>query len=51
LRRIDDEHVQIAFNETTTIVDLDELIEIFATTSGKSTPSTNYVDDSFYDDR
>jgi glycine dehydrogenase len=30
LRRIDDTHVGISFNETTNLVDLDEIIEIFS---------------------
>jgi glycine cleavage system pyridoxal-binding protein P len=35
LRKIDDDHVSISFNEITTIVDLDEVIEIFADLKGK----------------
>jgi len=30
LRKIDDDHVSISFNETTNMVDLSEIIEIFA---------------------
>lgn len=30
LRKVDEDHVQISFNETSTIYDLDEVIEIFA---------------------
>src|SRR4051812_6932177 len=34
LRKVDDDQVGISFNETTTIVDLDEVIEIFAELKG-----------------
>jgi len=50
LRKIDDELVQIAFNETTSIVDLDEMIEIFAELKGKTT-SSGFLSDKFYEDR
>lgn len=50
LRKIDDELVQIAFNETTSIVDLDELIEIFAELKGK-TVSTGFLSEKFYEVR
>jgi glycine dehydrogenase len=35
LRKIDEDLVGISLNETTTIVDLDEIIEIFADITGK----------------
>lgn len=50
LRKIDDELVSIAFNETTSIVDLDELIEIFAELKDK-TNSSGFLTESFYEDR
>ena len=50
LRKIDDDLVSISFNETTTIVDLDEIIEIFAEIKGKRT-TENYLPDSFYEGR
>lgn len=50
LRKIDDELVQIAFNETTSIVDLDEMIEIFAELKGKTT-SSGFLSEKFYEDR
>ena len=51
LRKVDDEHVQIAFNETTTMYDLDEVIEIFAEVKGKRSVIGNYMSDHFYLDK
>lgn len=51
LRKIDDDLVSISFNETTNLVDLDEIIEIFADIKEKSTPSSNYMTPHFYEDR
>ncbi len=44
LRKIDDNQVSLAFNEVTTLVDLDEVVEIFAGLKGKqgSTLSESY---------
>lgn len=50
LRKIDDDLVGISFNETTSIVDLDEIIEIFAEIKGKRT-SYDYLPDKFYEDK
>jgi len=50
LRKVDDEHVSVAFNETTTIVDLDELIEIFAELKDKG-HSAGFLSDQFYEGR
>jgi glycine dehydrogenase len=50
LRKIDDDHVSVAFNETTSIVDLDELIEIFADLKGKKT-SSGFLTEKFYEEK
>jgi glycine dehydrogenase len=50
LRRVDDDHVAISINESTSMVDLDEIIEIFAEITDKRTTS-NYLPDSFYEDK
>lgn len=50
LRKIDEYHVGISLNELTTMVDLDELIEIFADLTGKRTTS-NYLPDTYYEDK
>ena len=50
LRKIDEDHVSISFNETTTIVDLDELIEIFADLKQKRL-NESYMSDTFYENR
>jgi glycine dehydrogenase len=34
LRKVDDEHVGISFSETTTMIDFDELVEIFSDLKG-----------------
>ena len=47
LRRVDDRHVGVSFNETTTLVDLDELIEIFYDLKSKST-GAGFLSDEFY---
>lgn len=39
LRKVDEHHVSISFNEVTSIVDLDELVEIFAELKEKNTPA------------
>ena len=51
LRKVDDDLVSIAFNETTLLIDLDEIIEIFADMKGKSTQTGEYMSDSYYDDK
>jgi glycine cleavage system pyridoxal-binding protein P len=48
LGKVDEETVSIAFNETTTMYDLDEVIEIFADLKGKRT-TFNYMPDTFYE--
>jgi glycine dehydrogenase len=50
LRKVDDGNIGIAFNETTSIVDLDEIIEVFAELKGKST-STGFLSQEFYENR
>jgi len=50
LRKICDELVGISFNETSSIVDLDELIEIFADLKGK-TNSSGFLSEQFYEDK
>lgn len=42
LRKIDDQHISIAFNEVTSLVDLDEIIEILADLKG-SHPQNNFL--------
>ncbi len=49
-RRIDDRHVGISFNETTTLVDLDEMIEVFSDL--KSKPAKNgFLTEAYYENR
>jgi len=50
LRRVDDAHVSVAFNETTNLVDLDELIEIFAELKDKQ-PANGFLTEKFYENR
>jgi len=50
LRRLDDSNVQIAFNEVTSLVDLDEIIEIFADLKGKN-PGHGFLTQAFYENR
>ena len=50
LRKVDENHVGISFNETTSIVDLDELIEIFADLKGKS-HSPGFLSEQFYENK
>jgi glycine cleavage system pyridoxal-binding protein P len=40
LRAVDDTHVGISINETTNLVDLDEIIEVFAELKQKPTSSS-----------
>lgn len=50
LRRVDDNLVSISFNETSNLVDLDEIIEIFAELKQK--PATkSLLTDKFYEHR
>ena len=50
LRRIDDSLVSISFNETTSLVDLDEMIEIFSDL--KTTPTSHgFLTEAFYNNR
>jgi glycine dehydrogenase len=52
LRRVDDNLVGVSFNETNTLVDLDELIEIFADMKDKPfTPCSGFLTDNFYENR
>jgi glycine dehydrogenase len=51
LRRIDDRHVGVSFNETTTLVDLDELIEIFGDLKGLETHKQGFLSDAYYENR
>jgi len=50
LRRIDDNLVSIAFNEITTLVDLDEIIEIFRDLKSKPANGT-FLTDEYYQNR
>lgn len=50
LRKIDDSHVSLAFNETTSLIDLDEIIEIFADLKGHE-PSNGFLANEFYEKR
>ena len=50
LRKIDDEHISISFNETTSMVDLDEVIEIFADLMDKRDEG-DYISSTFYEDK
>jgi hypothetical protein len=50
LRKVDEYHVGIALSELTTMVDLDEIIEIFADLTGKRSTS-NYLPEAFYEDK
>jgi glycine dehydrogenase len=50
LRKIDDSLVGVSFNETTNLVDLDELIEIFSGLKSKATPSS-LNSDSYYQNK
>jgi hypothetical protein len=50
LAKINDNTVGISFNETTSITDLDELIEVFAELKGKST-SSGFLSEKFYEGR
>jgi len=52
LRRVDDTHVGVSFNETNTLIDLDELIEVFADLKFKPmTPCSGFLTDKFYENR
>ena len=52
LRRVDDSHVSVSFNETNNLVDLDELLEIFADLKSKPlTPCTGFLTEKFYENR
>jgi hypothetical protein len=50
LRKIDEDLVGISFNETTTIYDLDEVIEIFADLKEKRNHS-NYLPAIYYENK
>lgn len=50
LRAIDDTHVSISINETTNLVDLDEIIEVFADLKQKPT-TANFLTEKFYENR
>lgn len=50
MRKIDEEHISISFNETTSMVDLDEIIEIFADLMDKR-DSGDYIPSTFYEDK
>jgi hypothetical protein len=50
LRRIDDRLVSISFNEVTSLVDLDEMIEIFSDLKQKQ-PSTGFLTEAYYQNR
>ena len=41
--------IGVSFNETTSLIDLDELIEIFADLKGKRCTDTNYLKDNYYE--
>ena len=51
LRRVDDAHVSVAFNETNNLVDLDELIEIFADLKDKPMSGEGFLTEKFYENR
>ena len=52
IRRIDDSQVGVSFNETNNLIDLDELIEIFADLKFKTlSPSSGFLTDKFYENR
>ncbi len=51
LRRIDDNLVSVSFNETNNLVDLDELVEIFADLKDKPLPSNGFLTEKFYENR
>lgn len=50
LRVVDDTHVGISINETTNLVDLDEIIEVFADLKEKPTCSS-FLSEKFYENR
>jgi glycine dehydrogenase len=50
LRAVDDTHVGISINETTNLVDLDEIIEVFAELKQKPT-SSSFLTQQFYENR
>jgi glycine dehydrogenase len=50
LRVVDDTHVGISINETTNLVDLDEIIEVFADLKQKPTCSS-FLSEKFYENR
>lgn len=50
LRRICDKYVGISFNETTTLVDLDEIIEVFSDLKQKPT-SSGFLTEEYYQNR
>lgn len=50
LRRVDDNHVGITFNETNTLVDLDEIIEIFSDLKHRPI-GHGFLSESFYENR
>lgn len=52
LRRVDDNHVGVSFNETNNLIDLDELIEVFADLKHKPlSPCSGFLTDKFYENR
>lgn len=52
LRRVDDNHVSVSFNETNNLVDLDELLEIFADLKSKPLNQSNgFLTEKFYENR
>ena len=50
LRKVDERHVQVAFNETTNLTDLDEIIEIFADIKGAK-PTDNFSQGNYYESK
>lgn len=50
LRKVDDNTVSVAFNEITSIVDLDEVIEIFAQLKGKNA-SKGFLTEKYYENK
>jgi len=50
LRAVDDSYVGISINETTNLVDLDEIIEVFADLKQKPT-SANFLTEKFYENK
>lgn len=50
LRKVDDKHVGISLNETTSLVDLDEIIEIMSDLKGAPVKS-GFLTEAFYENR